>query len=230
MRNVALAMMAALILWGCGVRKTKQTFSELQDEFIYTTLSFSPVGATSAGYHQHQGVKLDQQLDDFSPASLERQKRFYESIRSRLRDAYEGVKNSTEDLADFDVIVDQIELAQLELGQIQNYRHNPTVYVELIGNALFNPLMLEYAPKADRIRDVIARTEKIPAFLEQAKKNLADAPDIWAKVAHEENQGNIGLLEKTIAAAVPGEVRPDFDRAARPALAALHSFDDFLLK
>ena len=67
MRKVALAMMAALFLWGCGVRKTKQSFSELEDEFIYTTLSFSPVGATSAGYHQHQGIKLDQQFDDFSP-------------------------------------------------------------------------------------------------------------------------------------------------------------------
>src|SRR6185295_18208522 len=119
MRKVALATMAALILWGCGVRKTKQSFSELEDEFLYTTLSFSPVGATSAGYHQHQGIRLDQQLDDFSPASLERQKRFYESIRSRLQDAHEDVKHSTEDLADFDVIVDQIELAQLELVLIQ---------------------------------------------------------------------------------------------------------------
>ena len=71
MRNVALAMMAALILWGCGVRKTKQSFSELQDEFIYTTLSFSPVGATSAGYHQHQGVKLDRLQSGFTRAAEE---------------------------------------------------------------------------------------------------------------------------------------------------------------
>jgi uncharacterized protein (DUF885 family) len=230
MRKVALAMMAALFLWGCGVRKTKQSFSELEDEFIYTTLSFSPVGATSAGYHQHQGIKLDQQVDDFSPASLERQKRFYESIRSRLQDTLRDAEVSPEDRADFNIIQDQIQLALLELLEIQSYRHNPTVYVELIGNALFNPLMLEYAAKAERVRDVIARTEKIPAFLEQAKKNLADAPGIWTKVAHEENQGNIGLLEKTIPAAVPAEMRPDFDRAAKPALAALRSFDDFLLK
>ncbi len=39
-----------------------------------------------------------------------------------------------------------MNLSLLELDKIQSYRHNPTVYVELVGNALFNPFVLEYAP------------------------------------------------------------------------------------
>ena len=220
--------MAALLLEGCSVTGAKQSFSKLEDEFIYTSLSFSPVSATSAGYHRHEGVNLDQQLDDYSPVSLDRQKKFYEGMRSRLRDASRDPQLSPEDHADCDIMQDQIGLALLELETIQSYRHNPTVYVELIGNALFNPLTLEYASKSDRLRDIIARTGKIPAFLDQAKTNLADSPEIWTKVAGEENQGNIDLLEHAIPDAMPAELRAGFDGAAKPALRALHAFQDYL--
>jgi uncharacterized protein (DUF885 family) len=230
MRSGALAILAALLTAGCGVRKTNQTFPELEKEFIYTSLAFSPVSATSAGYHRHQGVSLDQQLDDYSPASLDRQRKFYESIRNRLRDVWETVQDVPEDRADYGIVDRQIDLALLELDEIQSYRHNPTIYVELIGNALFNPLALEYAPKPDRIRDIIARAGKIPAFLDQAKKNLESAPDIWTKVAGEENQGNFDLIEKAIPAATPDNLRADYDRAAKPALAALRDFQNFLEK
>jgi uncharacterized protein (DUF885 family) len=228
MRTVAPAIMAALLLASCGVKKTRQSFSELEEEFIYTSLAFSPVSATSAGYHHHQGINLDQQLDDFSAASRERQKKFYDDMRFGLHDTAQDQQLSPEDRADYDIIDNQIRLAQFELNDIQSYRHNPTIYVELIGNALFNPLVLEYAPKPDRMRDIIARTAKIPGFIDQAKQNLSDSPDIWTNVASEENQGNIGLLEHTIPDAMPPDLRADFDRAAKPAITALSGFQDYL--
>ncbi len=39
-------------------------FTKLTDEFAYGSLALSPVAATSAGYHEHHGVKLDEKLDD----------------------------------------------------------------------------------------------------------------------------------------------------------------------
>ena len=98
---------------------------------------------------------------------------------------------------------DQIGLGLLELDVIQSYRHNPTLYVELIGNALFNPLVLEYAPKAQRMRAIIARLDKIPTLLDQARQNLVSAPAIWTSVAIDENNGNLDLIDKDIRAAVP---------------------------
>jgi uncharacterized protein (DUF885 family) len=227
MRIAALAMMALLLVENAFC-ETNPIFSKLEDEFIYTTLSFSPVSATSAGYHRHQGANLDRELDDFNAASLDRQKKFYENIRGRLHTAARSEKLSPEDRADYDIMMGQIELALLDLDTIQSHRHNPTVYVELIGNALFNPLSLEYAPKPERLRDIIARIEKVPAFLDQARANLTESPEIWTKVAEEENQGNIDLLEHTIPAQVPQELRGDFDRAAKSALVALRGFQDYL--
>src|SRR5262249_56799205 len=98
------------------------------------------------------------------------------------------------------------------------------MYVELIGNALFNPLVLEYAPKPQRIRHIIARLGKIPTLTEQAKQNLTAAPDIWTNVAIDENQGNIDLIDKEIRAAVPSDLTPDYDRAAKPAIESLRGF------
>ncbi len=228
MRCLRLAIITVSLVASCALSQTKSSFAELEDDFIYTTLSFSPVAATSAGYHRHHGINLDEQLDDFSAASIERQKRFYEGMRDRLSEAERPQKLSPEERADAAVMRNQIELALLDLETIQSHRHNPTVYVELIGNALFNPMVLEFAPQTERMQDIIARTQKIPAFLEQAKANLADSPDIWTTVAGEENQGNIDLLERAIPAAMPQELRGEFDRAAKTALTALRGFQDYL--
>ena len=59
-------------------------------------------------------------------------------------------------------------LALLELDTIQNYRHNPTVYVELAGNALYTPFVLEYADKPARFRHIISRMAKLPACSSQS--------------------------------------------------------------
>ncbi len=212
---------------GCS-RKPAESLSQLRDEFVYGALSFSPVAATSVGYHQHKGVNLDAQLDDFSQAGLDRQRQFYRQFRERLSRTLKPEELSPGDRADYDLISDQISLQLLELDEIQNWRHNPTVYVELLGGALFAPSVLEYAPKPQRYRHIIARLERTPALLEQARQNLASAPEIWTTVAIGENEGNIDLVDKTLRAGAPDELRPDYDKAAAAALPALKAFNQYL--
>ena len=103
------------------------------------------MSATSAGYHEHKGVNLDEQIDDFSAAGIDQQHKFYSDFHNRLA-AIQQDSLSAEDRADYQIIDNQVNLSLLELDKIQSYRHNPTVYVELVGNALFNPFVLEYAP------------------------------------------------------------------------------------
>ena len=122
----------------------------------------------------------------------------------------------------------QLNLAMLELNTIQSYKHNPTVYVELAGNALFTPYMLNYAPKEKRFQQITKRLEKFPALFEQAKANLTDAPEVWNRVAREENDGTIGLIDKTLRAEVPEAQKADYGRAAEGALAALKDFGAYL--
>jgi uncharacterized protein (DUF885 family) len=221
-----LAPVCALMA-GCAPMPLKQTFDSLAQSFVLDALALSPVAATQAGYHQHDGVNLDEALDDFSANGIRRQREFYVDYRDRLS-KFGSAGLDPEESADFQIVGDQIAQGLLELDRIQSYRHNPTVYVELIGNALFNPFVLEYAPKPQRIRHVIARLGKIPTLLDQARQNLADSPEIWTTVAAAENQGNIDLIGKDIRSAVPDDLRPDYERAAKPALESLRAFQDFL--
>ena len=74
-----------------------------------------------------------------------------------------------EQKADLEIMKDSVGLALLDLNTIQSFKHNPTVYVELAGNALFNPYMLNYAPKEKRFQQIVKRLQKMPALFEQAK-------------------------------------------------------------
>ena len=200
--------------------QSSQAFSALADRFMKESLALSPVSASYAGYHKHPGkkpgetIELDALLDDVSPAGFAEQRRFYAEWRDRFRKEAPVKSLGVQDAADFRLIDDQIERNLLELDRIENYKHNPTVFVELIGNGLFLPLSQEYAPKETRVGHVLSRIEQIPRFLEQATQVLVDADPIFVKVAVQENDGNVELVEKTVLAEIPRGLAPA--RAVRP--------------
>jgi len=207
--------------------KQMPDFSKLTEDFVYGSLALSPVSATQAGYHEHQGVKLDEKLDDFSPSGIEAARKFDAGFHNRLA-AIDQQALSAEERADYQIIENAIELSLLDLQQIRSYRHNPTIYVELVGNALFSPFVLEYAPLDTRYRQIIQRLSQAPVLMDQAKMNLIDSPEVWTRVAREENDGNIDLIDKTLRAKAPANLKADFDKAAGPALDSLRSFNSFL--
>jgi uncharacterized protein (DUF885 family) len=229
-----LAALAAFLLTmmgnGCGGTKSQSSaedFDKLADDFIYGSLALSPVSATSTGYHQHNGVSLDEALDDWSGAGVDAARKFYQAFDSRLA-ALNPAALDKEQAADVGIIRNSLNLALLDLNEIQSYKHNPTTYVELVGNALYTPYILNYAPKEQRFGHIIKRMEKLPALVDQAKTNLVDSPDVWNKVARDENDGNIDLIDKTLRQDVPDAQKADYAKAAGPALAALHDFNAYL--
>ena len=228
--TISVAALAFIfLLAGCKMTQEKQKpdFSKITEDFVYGSLALSPVSATQAGYHEHQGVRLDEKLDDFSASGIEASRKFYAGFHDQLA-AIDPQTLSPEERADYQIIQNAADLSLLDLQQIQSYRHNPTVYVELVGNSLFNPFVLEYAPFDTRFRHIIQRLSQIPALMDQAKMNLADSPEVWNRVAREENDGTIGLIDKTLRSKAPANLKADFDKAAQPALDSLRSFNAFL--
>ena len=225
MRPLFAAVVLA-VLAGCST--PKPSFEKLVSDFVYTSIALSPISATATGYHLHHGVPLDELLDDYSPDAMAGQRKFYLSYRELMHKAVEPEKLSPEERADYDIVTEQIEAGLLELDTLQSYRHNPTVYVEAIGNALFNPYVLEYAAKEQRFKHIVSRLKRMPIFFEHAKQQLLDSPEIWNKTAQEENEGNIAMIDKEIRGGVPKELAKEYDEAAKTALIALHEFNKFL--
>jgi len=227
---------SALAAQPAPTHKSSTTFAKLSEEFVHETLALSPSSASQAGYHKHldpksgKTIPLDSLLDNMSPEGIAKQRNVYVTWRQRFHSETPLASLSPEDAADWHLIDDQIGQNLLELDRIQNYKHNPTVYVELIGSALFQPLTDDYATEEIRLGDVLSRIQATPHFLDQAKSELVDADPIFIKVAVEENEGNVDLIEKTVAAAVAKhpELKTRFDQVAPQAVKALKDYSQWL--
>lgn len=222
--------LASLLLAGCGggAKKTEAAdFQKLTSDFVESTIALSPAAATAVGLHRYQNTELDSALDDVSPAGFDRQRKHFQDWKARLG-AIDPASLDAESKADLDLMLQQCDYSLLDLDTIQSYRHNPTVYVELVGNALFTPYSVEYAPEAQRYQHIIDRLKAVPAFYAAARQNLADSNPVWTQVAIEENDGNIGLVEKVFPAKLPAGKKDEYDQAAKAATDAIHSFNDFL--
>jgi uncharacterized protein (DUF885 family) len=208
----------------------------LAQTFVRESLALSPISASAAGYHKHKDktgheLELDAMLDDVSPQGYAEQLEFYKAWQGRFAKEVPASPRNAQDAADLELLQDQLALNLLELETIQNYKHNPTVFVEAIGNALFLPMTQEYASKDVRTGHVLARMAGIPRFCEQARHVLSDADPIFIKVAVEENDGNVDLVE-TVKADLPegSALRKRYDAVAPRAVAALKELSGWLTK
>jgi uncharacterized protein (DUF885 family) len=211
-------------------------FAVLSDQFMKDSLALSPSSASAAGYHTHLDAKtgktiaLDAELDDLSLESISQQRAFYANWRERFHRETPPSALDSEDAADWQLIDDQIGLNLLEFDRIQSYKHNPTVVVELIGNALFLPLTQNYASHDIRAGHVLSRVSQIPRFLAQVQAYLSDSDPVWISTAVDENTGNIDLIEHTLAAEIPAgsPQRAKYDALTPPAVRALQDFSAWL--
>ena len=206
---------------------SESPFEQLVDDFVFGTLALSPTNATGVGYHVHHGTNLDDLLDDFSPAGIAAAHSLQTDIEARIA-RLDTAALDAEQRADIDIMHNALGASRLELDDIQSYRHNPTVYVELLGNGLYSPYVLQYAPAPERYRHIINRLLKVPEMVRQAEANLQDAPEAWNLVARDENAGNIGLINTTLRDDCPPGERMRYDQAAVPAIAALEGFNHWL--
>ena len=219
-------------IWSFGVTSTHAApadlqFSQVVDDFVFGSLALSPVTASTVGYHRHHGEMLEDRLDDFSAAGIKAQIKLQRDIEARIEKLDAKALNS-EERADIEVMHDAIEATRLDIEEVQSYRHNPTIYVELIGNALYTPYVLHYAAAEERYKHIIQRLIRIPELVRQAEQNLSDSPEIWNKVAREENTGNIDLIDGVLRTSCPKTLVHDYSQAAEPAIIALRAFNEFL--
>jgi len=223
------ALLAASPLWAAAPKAAPGAapLEQLVDDFVYGTLALAPSTATQYGYHVHHGASLDDALEDFSAAGIGASRAFVHDMDARIA-RLDAASLDAEQRADIDIIKGALGASRLDLDEIQAYRHNPTIYVELVGNALYSHYVLHYAPPAERYRHLINRLNKVPELMRQAEANLQDAPEVWNNVAREENAGNVSLIDTTLRAECPSDARMRYDQAAAAAIAALQGFNHWL--
>ncbi|MBK5295398.1 MAG: DUF885 family protein, partial [Acidobacteriia bacterium] len=157
------ALLACALLVSCGPSAPPATFTDLARDYVYTYLSLNPSMATQAGYHSHPGIPLDDKMETFSSTELNQVRDFLNQFQKRIDGVAVG-ELSLEERADYDIITAHLRLSRLELETLQSHRHNPTVYIELLGNAIFSLYTLDFAPLEERYDAIISRLTHVPAL------------------------------------------------------------------
>jgi uncharacterized protein (DUF885 family) len=203
-----------------------EPFLEQANRFILTTLRYTPVEATQAGYHGEPGSPLDNQLDDSSEATIAAERALFVAGKLCFGAAKAGTPEEGADLA---LLRDNIDSTLFQLDVLQGYRYRPQDYVEMIGSGLFFPLTSTDGTEQSRLSSVLARMEQVPRILDEARHNLKQADPVFLDTALDENAGNIAVVEQIGSMIHAGSpLRSRYDVASKAARASLDGYAAWL--
>src|SRR5262249_41569260 len=84
----------------------------------------------------------------------------------------------------------------------------------------------------DRLKALIAREQRMPAALDEARKNLSNPPEIYTQIALEQIDGNISFFKNDVVAAFDEvkdpALRADFQKCNDAVIAALGGYKTFI--
>jgi hypothetical protein len=183
--------------------------------------------ATAAGLHN-----WDAQIDDTSAAAITAEIARLKDTQAKLR-AIDGAKLAAMDRDDRDVLLAQIDGQLLQDETIQGWRHDPGTYVNLATNAAFQLIERDFAPLPERMKNLVARENRIPALFAQAKANLTNIPPVYIDIALENLDGGISFLGKDVPAAFAGVkdagLQQQLAASTKAAVAAANDFKTWMI-
>ncbi len=183
------------------------SFDEIANRYLHDMLALTPVAATALGEHRYDGM-----LDDISAAGNERRTMLARELLSQVR----GLDRSTLSRAhqvDAQLLINELEYQTWRTEQLQEWRWNPLLYTDLAGNSVYLLMARDFAPLADRLRNVGARLSELPRFLEQVRAALDPerVPRIHAETAIKQNTGVLDLIEHLVVPQLG--ILPEADQA-----------------
>jgi uncharacterized protein (DUF885 family) len=169
-------------------------FAALSKRYLDEALAFAPVAATQIGDH-----RFDAEVDDMSDQGRARAAAFARAMLAEL-DAIDDGALSREHQVDARILRNHLQYALWQEETFQSWAWDPQIYSSLAGGAIYGLMAREFAPLPERMRSAVARMEKIPALLAQARQNLdpARVPRTHAETVARQNAGVLTLLDTFI--------------------------------
>jgi uncharacterized protein (DUF885 family) len=195
---------------------TTTAFTGLSRKAVDSWFELSPVYATQMGEHRH-----DSELNDLSAAGRQKSLAATKALLAELAQI-DRSKLSREDQVDAAILANQLQYDIWREETLQDWAWDPQVYNDLAGNAIYLLMAREFAPLPQRLQSAIARMEKIPALLAQARANLdpARVPKVHAETVARQNPGILSIVEQFITPNAK-ELPPDDRKRLTAATATL---------
>jgi uncharacterized protein (DUF885 family) len=217
--KVLMASAAALALAGCvtvtrepaaaetaAPSAADEQFSWLSAHYIATVTTLDPVAATQLGEHSH-----DAELPDPSAAGRARSRAASVALLAELG-GIDRSKLSRDNQVDAALLENALRYDIWSADEIQSWAWNPQVYNSTASNALYSLVARDFAPFPQRFESIVARMEKLAAYLAEARRQLdpARVPRVHAETVARQNAG---ILEIVDAAIIPEVERSGVPRA-----------------
>jgi uncharacterized protein (DUF885 family) len=213
---VYLLVVFATALGGCttkpptpvpppGPSASDMSFDEISTRYLQDMLALTPVAATALGEHRYDGM-----LDDVSAAGAERRAALARELLDQLK-ALDRRNLSRAHQVDAQLLTNELQYQVWRTQQLQEWRWNPLLYTDLVGNSVYLLMARDFAPVAERLHNVGARLNELPRLLEQVRAVLEPArvPRIHAETAIKQNTGVLDLIDRLVTPQLANLTDPD---------------------
>ena len=195
-------------------------------EYLDLLVEISPETATSLGLH-----KNDAELDDRTIAGHDRGVEREEVMLKALKERFKTPKASAAARTDLAMLIGTLYV-DIRTKRVQRpLQRQPNLYVSPL-NVIFLMTARDYAPAAERARNVVARLEKVPSIIAAAKANLLNPPRVWTEVGVDRAASAKAFLEAQrpfLVASLPGEGLR-IDAALKASINAYEDYKRYLQK
>ncbi len=203
-------------------------FSTLAAEILEDYFKRHPTSATDLGIH-----KYDAEMDDASARSVADESAALSGFLSRLR-AIDAATLTLDKQLDREQLVRAMTAGILANDVIRQWTKDPDVYSGGVTRAAYMIMKRKFAPPTDRLKSLIAREQKMPAFLEEGRRNLDSPARIFTEIAIEQIDGNIRFFRNDVTAAfaevTDKPLLAEFTKSNKAAMAALAAYKTYLQK
>jgi uncharacterized protein (DUF885 family) len=191
-------------------------FTRLAREYLDDQAERHPESATGLGDHRFDG-----RLADPSAQAFKAERSALDAWDRRLAAIDQGAL-SAEHQVDAAMMANGVARRVFEIDELREHTWNPLFANP--GRAIYQLLVRDFAPLAERLEAVAGRLGQIPAVLAEARRQLGRMPRVHLETAVGQFDGTIAMVSKDIDAALEAapqcagplaRVRP----AARKALA-----------
>ncbi|HVP07293.1 MAG TPA: DUF885 domain-containing protein, partial [Candidatus Acidoferrum sp.] len=207
-----------------GAAKTKkkaQTVGDLSEEIMAALQAFFPVHATEMGIHTY-----DKHLADYSSKSVKQMVSALKGYQGRLK-KFEKTDLSPEQRTDWKLIQSNVEVALLDLNQIEWYKKSPVLYVDEAVNGVYFLTLSHHASEAEKLPLILGRMREVPALFTQAQANVKNPSKVLIDAAKESLEAGLEFYRQ-----VAGEYQKQFPARANEILqvstAAREAMSDYL--
>jgi uncharacterized protein (DUF885 family) len=220
------ALLCGLIGPASGEEKEDDRLTAFFKRYLEREFADRPLEATRLGDHRH-----DHKLDDVSPKARAGWLQRYRSTLADLKRQVDVKKLSRGGQIDYEILEQHL---QRELWLAENskpFEENPLVYNDYLTDSVYLLLTQSTLPKAQNIKNAVARITALPRIIAAAKASLDRPPKVHVETAILRNRGAIAFYESGIyelAGESPAlsELKP----AATRVLPALKSYQTYLEK